>query len=168
MVSVQCLDHHPNQQHLVTAGCDNGTISFLDLRQEKIPLSIVQGHSQEGKLHWLCIYKYYLLLQSWCSDLFTCVVWESRFHSTCPDNLITCSQDGSLFHWASLNHYKDRLSTTDNIWLSGSVAKGKVDITQLLPESNNLSVNSFDIEKDCVLAVTDREALYVLPKVDFH
>lgn len=60
------------------------------------------------------------------------------------------------------------MATSDSIWLSPAIAKGKVDIKQLLPESNSLSVNSFDVEKDCLLAVTDGEALYVIPNLDFH
>lgn len=50
MVSVQCLDYHPNQPHLITAGCGNGIIGFLDIRQEKVPISLIQGHTEEGSV----------------------------------------------------------------------------------------------------------------------
>ena len=50
MVSVNSLSHHPNQPHLISAGCDNGAIGFLDLREERIPISFIQGHTQEGKV----------------------------------------------------------------------------------------------------------------------
>ncbi|XP_019851438.1 PREDICTED: nucleoporin Nup43-like [Amphimedon queenslandica] len=151
MVSVNCLSHHPNQSHMITAGCDNGSIGFLDLRQERIPISFLQGHTME--------------------------VWESRFHSLYPDNLISCSQDGSLLHWASLQRHYNRdphhavssSSNDDHIWSHTAIAKGNFEATRLIPESNVHSVNSFDVSnKNCVVGVTDGEAMYVLPNIDCH
>lgn len=49
MLSTLCLSNHPNQPHLIVAGCDNGSICFCDLRQEKVPISCIQAHSAEGE-----------------------------------------------------------------------------------------------------------------------
>lgn len=106
------------------------------------------------------------------------LVWESRFHPLYPDNLISCSQDGSLLHWASLQRHYNRdphhttipsSSNDDHIWSHTAIAKGNFEATRLIPESNVHSVNSFDISnKNCVVGVTDGEAMYVLPNIDCH
>ena len=48
LVSTLCLDKHPNQCHLIVAGCDNGSVCFWDLRQEKQPVLLMSAHSSEG------------------------------------------------------------------------------------------------------------------------
>lgn len=48
LLSTYCMDRHPNQPHLVIAGCDNGLICFWDLRQEKQPLTMIKAHASDG------------------------------------------------------------------------------------------------------------------------
>ena len=44
------VSRHPNQPHLVAAGCDNGAVRFWDLRNEKQPLlSITTAHEEDGE-----------------------------------------------------------------------------------------------------------------------
>ena len=31
--------------------------------------------------------------------MFILTVWELKFHTTHPDNLFSCSEDGSVWHW---------------------------------------------------------------------
>ena len=119
----------------------------------------------------------FLLLSLFPSFFLFSLVWESRFHSLYPDNLISCSQDGSLLHWASLQRHYNKdphhtvpsSSNDDHIWSHTAIAKGNFEATRLIPESNMHSVNSFDISnKNCVVGVTDGEAMYVLPNIDCH
>lgn len=92
-------------------------------------------------------------------------MWEGRFHPQFPNYFLTCSQDGSLWQWSTSR--KTSL-TADDIWLSGSVSRGNVDVVNLLPTTNKLSVNSFDVESNSVVAVTDGEALYLIPDMNFY
>lgn len=45
---LQCLDRCSNQPHLVAVGRGNGSVCFWDLRQDKQPVSILQGHSSDS------------------------------------------------------------------------------------------------------------------------
>ena len=49
-----------------------------------------------------------------------------------------------------------------NDWL---VSASKLDVSNILSTSTNMSVNSFDIQSSHMLAVTDQEALYVIPNL---
>lgn len=75
---MHCLDRHPQQPHLVAVGRADGSVCFWDLRSDRRALEVIQAHSSD--------------------------VWDVKFHSSYPNNLFTCSQDGSLWHWnASTN-----------------------------------------------------------------
>ena len=97
-------------------------------------------------------------------------VWEARFHPRHPNYLFTCSQDGSLWQWnlsSSKVSSDSSMTTRDNTfeqndWL---VSAGKLDVSNILSSSTNMSVNSFDIQSSHMLAVTDQEALYVIPNL---
>ena len=54
------------------------------------------------------------------------------------------------------------------MWLTAKIPAGQIDITNLVPTTNKASVNSFDVSSNCLIAVTDSEALYVLPGIDFQ
>ena len=48
-MSLQSMDRHPHQPHLVALGRGDGSVCFMDLRQEKAPVpTIVQAHSSDG------------------------------------------------------------------------------------------------------------------------
>lgn len=87
-------------------------------------------------------------------------VWEAKFHRSYPDQLFTCCQDGSLWHWDA-SSVDAGGSTQRSSWLLGAIACGKVDIVNHLPH-NTLSVNSCDIESRHLLCGTDGEAIFVI------
>ncbi|XP_049645349.1 nucleoporin Nup43 [Suncus etruscus] len=157
-VPLHCVDRHPNQQHIVATGGQDGMLSIWDVRQGVMPVSLLKAHEAE--------------------------MWEVHFHPSNPDHLFTCSEDGSLWHWdasidvpekSSLFHQGGRnstflshsLSNQANVpqslvsnWLSSDPAKDRIEITSLLP-NRTLSVNSLDVLGPCLVCGTDAEAIYV-------
>nr|XP_011752166.1 nucleoporin Nup43 [Macaca nemestrina] len=157
-VPLHCVDRHPNQQHVVATGGQDGMLSIWDVRQGTMPVSLLKAHEAE--------------------------MWEVHFHPSNPDHLFTCSEDGSLWHWdastdvpekSSLFHQGGRSSTflshsisnqanvhqsVISSWLSTDPAKDRIEITSLLP-SRSLSVNSLDVLGPCLVCGTDAEAIYV-------
>ncbi|XP_049759232.1 nucleoporin Nup43 isoform X2 [Elephas maximus indicus] len=157
-VPLHCVDRHPNQQHVVATGGQDGTLSIWDVRLGTMPVSLLKAHEAE--------------------------MWEVHFHPSNPDHLFTCSEDGSLWHWvsstdvpekSSLFHQGGRNSTflshsisnqanvhqpLKSSWLSTDSAKDRIEITSLLP-NRTLSVNSLDVLGSCLVCGTDAEAIYV-------
>ncbi|XP_050642313.1 LOW QUALITY PROTEIN: nucleoporin Nup43-like [Macaca thibetana thibetana] len=157
-VPLHCVDRHPNQQHVVATGGQDGILSIWDVRQGTMPVSLLKAREAE--------------------------MWEVHFHPSNPDHLFTCSEDGSLWHWdastdvpekLSLFHQGGRSSTflsqsisnqanvhqsVISSWLSTDPAKHRIEITSLLP-SRSLSVNSLDVLDPCLVCGTDAEAIYV-------
>ncbi|KFP03275.1 Nucleoporin Nup43, partial [Calypte anna] len=72
-VPLHCVDRHPNQQHIVATGGQDGMLSIWDIRQGSMPVSLLNAHEAE--------------------------MWEVHFHPSNPDHLFTCSEDGALWHW---------------------------------------------------------------------
>uniref|UniRef100_A0A672LWT9 Uncharacterized protein n=1 Tax=Sinocyclocheilus grahami TaxID=75366 RepID=A0A672LWT9_SINGR len=72
-VPLHCVDKHPNQQHIVATGGQDGMLCIWDVRQGNTPFSLIEAHSAE--------------------------MWEVHFHPSNPNHLFTCSEDGSLLHW---------------------------------------------------------------------
>ncbi|XP_064618268.1 nucleoporin Nup43-like [Liolophura sinensis] len=72
-VPLQCVAKHPGQHHIVATGGEDGMLCIWDLRQEHYPINPLQAHSA--------------------------TLWEVKFHPSSPDNLFTCSDDGSVWHW---------------------------------------------------------------------
>ena len=116
--------------------------------------------------------------------LFFLTVWEVRFHPLSPDNLFTCSEDGSLWHWdgtsvavqsttgfpgASKSHFSGISNGAgvgggyDSIspWLSVDATKHKMETFSLLPY-NRLSINSLDIQSRHLLSGSDCEAIFIV------
>ncbi|XP_030053921.1 nucleoporin Nup43 [Microcaecilia unicolor] len=156
-VPLYCVDRHPNQQHVVATGGQDGMLSIWDVRQGSMPVSLLEAHDAE--------------------------MWEVHFHPSNPDHLFTCSENGSLWHWNASSDMAEKPSflqlggrnTTlsrstlgqSNInqslmsaWLSSDPAKGRMEITSLLP-NQTLSVNSLDILGQCLVCGTDAEAIHV-------
>uniref|UniRef100_A0A674P233 Nucleoporin 43 n=1 Tax=Takifugu rubripes TaxID=31033 RepID=A0A674P233_TAKRU len=77
-VPLHCVDRHPNQQHIVATGGQDGMLCVWDMRQGSAPFSLMEAHSAE--------------------------MWEVHFHPSNPDHLFTCSEDGSLLHWETSSH----------------------------------------------------------------
>ncbi|XP_032263566.1 nucleoporin Nup43 isoform X2 [Phoca vitulina] len=157
-VPLHCVDRHPNQQHVVATGGQDGMLSIWDVRQGTMPVSLLKAHEAE--------------------------MWEVHFHPSNPDHLFTCSEDGSLWHWDASTDVPEKsslfnqggrnstflshsISNQTNVhqslissWLSTDPAKDRIEITSLLP-SRTLSVNSLDVLGPCLVCGTDSEAIYV-------
>ncbi|XP_028295031.1 nucleoporin Nup43 [Gouania willdenowi] len=156
-VPLHCVDRHPNQQHVVATGGQDGTLCIWDVREESSPVALMEAHSAE--------------------------MWEVHFHPTNPDHLFTCSEDGSLLHWEtsshsdmpSLLHEGSRNSGVTSrsamapaggnkslisAWLSGDSSKSCLKTSHMLP-SQTLSVNSLDVLGQCLVCGTDGEAIFV-------
>lgn len=116
----------------------------------------------------------------YCVPLQCFSVLDIGFHIRHPDNLFSCSMDGALFHWDGSQsriqtttqrglENSSMASDTGGPWLSGAVARGKIDICNLLP-SNSMPVNSLDVEANAghVIAVTDEESLFVVPELQLR
>lgn len=49
LTPLQCADKHPSQPHIVATGGDDGTLGIWDLRQDKMPVSLMEAHSGTSK-----------------------------------------------------------------------------------------------------------------------
>jgi len=49
LTPLQCVDKHPSQPHIVATGGDDGTLGIWDLRQDKMPVSLMEAHSGTSK-----------------------------------------------------------------------------------------------------------------------
>ncbi|XP_068135617.1 nucleoporin Nup43 [Hyperolius riggenbachi] len=159
-VPLHCLDRHPSQQHVVATGGQDGMLCFWDVRQSKMPISLLSAHNAE--------------------------MWEVHFHPSKPDHIFTCSEDGSLWHWDASAENLERpsflvggrgtshLSRSNagqsvsqslmTAWLSSDPTKGNLEITNLLPTSV-LSVNSLDAVGEYLVCGTDAESIYVTKRL---
>ncbi|XP_054910257.1 nucleoporin Nup43 [Poeciliopsis prolifica] len=155
-VPLYCVDRHPNQQHIVATGGQDGMLCVWDVRQGNMPFSLMEAHSAE--------------------------MWEVHFHPTNPDHLFTCSEDGSLLHWETsspsempsfLQGGRNNSMTSRSAmapaggnqsiisaWLHGDSSKSRLETTHMLP-SQTLSVNSLDVLGQCLVCGTDGEAIFV-------
>ena len=117
--------------------------------------------------------------------IFVHTVWEVRFHPLSPDNLFTCSEDGSLWHWdgtsvalqsvtgipgtnksflpSSIGNGAGTGGGYDSLspWLSVDATKHKMETFSLLPY-NRLSINSLDILSRHLLSGSDCEAIFMI------
>ncbi|KAM8947093.1 nucleoporin Nup43 [Pelodytes ibericus] len=148
-VPLHCVDRHPSQQHVVATGGQDGMLCLWDVRQSRMPISLLNAHEAE--------------------------MWEVHFHPSKPDHLFTCSEDGSLWHWdastdlaekpsflggRNTSHLSRSSVAPPNAWLSSDPTKGHLEITNLLP-SSILSVNSLDVLGEYLVCGTDAESIYV-------
>ncbi|KAL6485707.1 hypothetical protein MHYP_G00050990 [Metynnis hypsauchen] len=158
-VPLHCVDRHPNQQHIVATGGQDGMLCIWDVRQGNMPFSLMEAHSAE--------------------------MWEVHFHPSNPDHLFTCSEDGSLLHWETSSgsdtpsllqgrntSIMSRSAAAPaggnqsliSAWLNGDSSKGRLETTHMLP-SQTLSVNSLDVLGQCLVCGTDGEAVYINRRV---
>ncbi|XP_014897229.1 nucleoporin Nup43 [Poecilia latipinna] len=155
-VPLYCVDRHPNQQHIVATGGQDGMLCVWDVRQGNMPFSLMEAHSAE--------------------------MWEVHFHPTNPDHLFTCSEDGSLLHWETSSPSEmpsflqggrnssmtsrsamapaGGIQSIISAWLYGDSSKSRLETTHMLP-SQTLSVNSLDMLGQCLVCGTDGEAIFV-------
>lgn len=110
--------------------------------------------------------------------IFVPSVWEVKFHPACPDNLFTCSEDGSLWHWDATTRLTPAFTSTPaarpiglgitagsgtsySPWLIGDSAKSEIRATNLLPW-HRLPVHSLDVQMRSLVCGTDSEAIIVM------
>jgi len=146
------LDRHPNQPHILVTGHGDGVIGIWDVRQDRTPVTLIDAHESE--------------------------VWQVRFHPLYPDNLFSCSEDGSCWFWngasmisgaTSMKVLNDTLAqeplaletTSSSIWLHVDANKHKMETYSLIP-FNKSAVNCFDICGSSLLCGTDGEAVIVV------
>ncbi|KAE8602119.1 hypothetical protein XENTR_v10013888 [Xenopus tropicalis] len=48
-VPLHCVDRHPNQQHVVATGGQDGMLCIWDVRHGKMPMSLLNAHKAESK-----------------------------------------------------------------------------------------------------------------------
>ncbi len=48
-VPLHCVDRHPTQPHLVAAGSQAGVLNVWDMRREKFPVTLFDGHQGHSK-----------------------------------------------------------------------------------------------------------------------
>uniref|UniRef100_A0A4W3HL23 Nucleoporin 43 n=1 Tax=Callorhinchus milii TaxID=7868 RepID=A0A4W3HL23_CALMI len=157
-VPLHCVDRHPNQQHIVATGGQDGMLCIWDVRQGNMPVSLLEAHFTE--------------------------MWEVHFHPSNPDHLFSCSEDGSVWHWnasattteipsflhpggrnTSLMSRGTAVHTNLNqsltsTWLTNDPTKARLEINSLLPDQT-MSVNSLDVLGQYLICGTDGEAVYV-------
>ncbi|XP_057208906.1 nucleoporin Nup43 [Triplophysa rosa] len=153
---LHCVDKHPNQQHIVATGGQDGMLGIWDVRQGNTPLSLTEAHSAE--------------------------IWEVHFHPSNPNHLFTCSEDGSLLHWETTSAsdmssllqrgWNNRVMSHSSVqptggdeslvstWLTGDSSKSRLEATHMLP-SQTMAVNSLDVLEQCLVCGTDGEAVYM-------
>ncbi|XP_049509020.1 nucleoporin Nup43 isoform X2 [Panthera uncia] len=51
-VPLHCVDRHPNQQHVVATGGQDGMLSIWDVRQGTMPVSLLKAHEAERAPGW--------------------------------------------------------------------------------------------------------------------
>jgi len=169
-IGVQSLAQHPTQPHLVAAGGDDGLLAIWDLRMDKSPATLLQGHDSP--------------------------VWDVVFHPSHPDHLFTCSDEGKVLHWDASSaatdgkrtdkmHFNASTSSragplslgpsgvgsSQSPWIaSGSLSdkKSNVVTSSLLPNYFNMPVNSVDVESDILLCGTDAEAVFTIRNLNIH
>ena len=105
-----------------------------------------------------------------------------KFHPKYPDNLFTCSEDGSAWYWDGTSITSRTHDDTHQLplprvdaknwaqplsaqlaspWLYIDTNKDRMETYSLLP-FNKLSVNSIDIDSNALLCGTDGEALIIV------
>jgi nuclear pore complex protein Nup43 len=150
-VALHCLDRHPNQQHIVATGGQDGVLSVWDTRQERSPMTQREAHTSN--------------------------IWDVKFHPTCPDNLFTCSEDGSLWHWDATRRATPGFSSTLNAhiglgittgsgvsyspWLLDDSGRTEIHATSLLPW-HRMPLQSLDTQMRKLVCGTDSEAVIVI------
>ncbi|KFM63096.1 Nucleoporin Nup43, partial [Stegodyphus mimosarum] len=143
---VSSMNVHPTQSHILATGHEDGSLCIWDMRQEKRPMSLLEGHSA--------------------------AITDLLFHPVNPDFLYTCSLDGTVWQWdssqlrSSTSGFTPSLDSQDqnvmkgNPWLLCDDNKHKLEITSLCSQS--MCVNSLDLSGSILIWGSDNEALYIL------
>ncbi|GFR02947.1 nucleoporin Nup43 [Trichonephila clavata] len=145
--SVTCMNTHPTQSHILATGYDDGSLCIWDMRQDRKPMSLLEGH--------------------------LAAVTELLFHPTNPDYLYTCSLDSSVWQWDATNlrnpvsafpatlDSQEQGFTKGNPWLNCDAHKHKLEITSLSGQTW-ACVNSLDLSGSTLIWGTDNEELCIL------
>lgn len=151
---ISSMNIHSTQSHVLATGNEDGSMHLWDMRQDKQPVSVLEGHSAS--------------------------ISELMFHPSNPDFMFTCSLDGSLLQWDSSalrNNYipHHQISTVSetlnqstvarNPWLASETNKNRLEITSLFSESS-ISVNTLDFSGSTLLWATSNEAICMCNDID--
>ncbi|XP_064628624.1 nucleoporin Nup43-like [Lineus longissimus] len=156
MIPLHCVDKHPTQPHIVATGGQDGNLCTWDMRQEKCPVTLMEGHSSD--------------------------MWEVRFHRSNPNHLFTCSEDGTVWHWdcsgvtssmpittgvglgGTVPHSAPRPAVSaGNPWTTNESTKHRMEINDILPGDNNMPINTLDINGNTLICGSDNEAIFIIP-----
>lgn len=138
-----CVATHPSQSHVVTTASQHGLLFVCDMRQDVLPSTVLDAHNGNP-------------------------VWEILFHPQHPQNLFTCSEDGSVWHWTNSSSAGDG---TGSSWLLADASKHRIEVSDLLAQCGGTgmlcSVNSLSIleDTDTLLCGTDNESVCVISSV---
>jgi len=164
-VGVNCVSVHPGQPNVLVSGDSEGSVVYWDIRNMANPYSIEKKvHSSESESQDLCcglltvgsnflLFSFLLFFFSFSFFFFlfsffffflllSFTVWEVAFHPTQPNEVFSCSEDGSV----GLSSFK-----------KGQETPAPRHFHNLL--ATRLSVNSFDISEDLLVYGTDNECL---------
>ncbi|XP_055325450.1 nucleoporin Nup43 [Sitodiplosis mosellana] len=145
---VTCITYHPNQNHIVLCGSEEGTLTIWDLRQPAFPASYYTVHEKSS-------------------------VSDVAFHRTDPTKLFTSSESGELFQWShKAQQITERIDgqltvvENENInpWLCGQRTKSRINLVRHL-EGIGKAINCFDTSSSRVICGCDNEAIYLINNV---
>eukprot|EP01117_Protostelium_nocturnum_P012526 TRINITY_DN4617_c0_g1_i1.p2 TRINITY_DN4617_c0_g1~~TRINITY_DN4617_c0_g1_i1.p2 ORF type:complete len:394 (+),score=123.41 TRINITY_DN4617_c0_g1_i1:125-1306(+) len=127
---VHCISQHPLQPSIFATGSSNGTVFVWDERLFKLPVAKIEAHQSN--------------------------IWEIRFHPTNPDQILSCSNDGSVT-------ICDTNAFSDNNRSSFKVESGSSVKTLIQNSSIGGSVNSFDYDRgtNSIVCCSDNGYLYM-------
>ncbi|XP_066140694.1 nucleoporin Nup43 [Euwallacea fornicatus] len=137
-VTATYLTFHPTQRHIIIAGDELGALTTWDLRQNTYPVNVLNAH--EGS------------------------IMEIQFHPDNPDNLLSCSSAGEIWHWftkTKSRYPKKGEAPETNVWLAPENVKNKMDVLTLMPTLGK-SINSLDLNRNKVICGCDNEAIYLI------
>ncbi|XP_066950405.1 nucleoporin Nup43 [Macrobrachium rosenbergii] len=147
-IAVCNLAAHPNQQHIVASGGEDGALTLWDMRNINQPITVIAAHSGS--------------------------ITSVKFHPASPEHLFTCGTDGQILHWdASANdrpssmpfkNSREPSGSSISVWLTSDVAQGIIDTTSIIPPSP-LPINSVDVEGSVLIAGSDNEAVFTIRNV---
>lgn len=146
--SLNCLDKHPSQHHLVATGSYNGVLGIYDLRQDGVPVTILEGHSGNS-----------------ISDI--------KFHCRSPDMLFTSAYDGTVWQWnGGKPHQGAGDSGEQSVWFLADAVKHRIEVselTSLYTQAGSMSgypVNCLDVCNNMLVCGGDNGALHLF--YDLH
>ncbi|XP_067946801.1 nucleoporin Nup43-like [Watersipora subatra] len=142
--ALNCLEKHPSQHHLVATGSYNGMLGIYDLRQDKVPVTVLEGHQGSS-------------------------ITDIKFHPRSPDSLFSSAADGSVWQWNGGRRSMRPGGDIDgpSAWFLADAAKHRIEVIELssaTPQASimsNFEVNSLDVSNNTLVCGTDNGAICI-------